>query len=75
MSGAWNHYGDMDGFHGWRGQQDEWGDDFAYYDENPDEDPFMPKTTCHKCLGDGFVLGSGGEHYTCPNCFGSGVER
>lgn len=73
MSGAFNGYGDPD--FNYSTTDDGFGTEFDYFDENPDEDPFMPKSTCHACNGSGFVLNSGGESYCCPNCYGTGVER
>lgn len=57
---------------------DEQGHEFDYFDEYPEEDPFMPKATCIRCGG------SGEEEYErwdgeevkgrCGRCLGSGVE-
>lgn len=50
------------------------GDEFDYFDENPDDDPFMPKPTCGFCGGSGFLLTQEGKYVTCYGCNGTGVE-
>lgn len=51
------------------------GDEFDYYDEFPEDDPFMPKPTCTVCKGEGGLVGMATwENYVCPRCHGTGVE-
>lgn len=52
----------------------EFGDDFDYFDDHQDEDPFMPKKSCTRCGGDGEVLGRDDIGLECMRCHGTGVE-
>lgn len=61
---------DLDNFDGF-------GDEFDYFDENPDEDPFSPKKTCEQCDGTGEAIYDDYEgneiRYKCPRCRGTGA--
>lgn len=53
---------------------DEFGDELDWFDEFPDDDPFLPKPTCTNCQGLGEVTIQ--DHtYTCTWCGGTGVLK
>lgn len=54
---------------------DGFGDEFDWFDENPDDDPFTPKPSCPWCDGSGEKTNKDGDAYECPDCDGTGVQR
>lgn len=52
----------------------EFEDDFDYFDDHPEDDPFMPKPTCFHCEGAG-VITLNDREFTCTFCGGSGALK
>lgn len=52
---------------------DEHGDELDYFDEYPEDDPFLPKPTCPSCKGTGEVLVTDDVYRTCFECGGTGA--
>ena len=57
------------------GNNDGKGDEFDWFDENPEDDPFMPKQTCSSCGGSGMYRNIDDIPVRCSRCYGTGVER
>lgn len=53
---------------------DIYGHELDWFDDNPDDDPFMPKPTCTNCQGLGTITINERE-FTCTFCGGTGCQR
>lgn len=53
---------------------DEFGNELDWFDEFPDEDPWLPKPSCPHCNGLG-ELTRDNVTYKCGWCGGTGCQR
>jgi hypothetical protein len=59
----------------WDATQDVFGDELDWFDDHPEDDPFLPKPSCPWCDGTGEKENRDGDTYECPDCEGSGVQN